>query len=110
MAQRRVKQRLLEFNNDVLIKLNELAIVQDNEKKQTALEDLKGRYYSIAIYDLIDQDIFGYSPIYLFGVRLRYVLDEDVIQYITNMTKRVREANGRDIPRNVEESQGPGQF
>ena len=103
MAENRVKDRLLELNNDVLIKLDELAFMQDDERKRTRLENLRGKYYSIAIYDLIDQDIFGYSRIYLFGVRLRYVLDEDVILSITNMTKRVLKAKENEVPKSPKE-------
>ena len=45
-------------------------------RTDSRLKDLKKKYYSIAIYDIIRQDIFGYSPVYLVGPRLRYVLDE----------------------------------
>ena len=82
MAVKRLKNRLLDFNNDVMSGLNELESFRDGEKKEDILEDLKSRFYSIAIYDLIEQDIFGYSRIYLFGLRLRYMLDEEVIAHI----------------------------
>ncbi len=92
LAERRAKDRLSELHTEVLSKLDELSSMPDAADKKLTLDDLKGKYYSIAIYDLIDQDIFGFSRIYLFGVRLRYVLDEDVILYITTMTKRALEA------------------
>jgi hypothetical protein len=79
---KRLENRISEFNNDVLVKLEELESLQEGDKKEAVLEDLKSKYYSIAIYDLIEQDIFGYSRIYLFGLRLRYMLDEDVITHI----------------------------
>jgi hypothetical protein len=82
MAVKRLKNRLLDFNNDVLAKLDELASVPEGEKKEAILEDSKSKFYSIAIYDLIEQDLFGYSRIYLFGLRLRYMLDEDVLAHI----------------------------
>ncbi len=80
MAIKRLKNRLLDLNQDVLAKLDSL--VSQGEKKEAILEDLKSRYYSIVIYDLIEQDIFGYSRIYLFGIRMRYMLDEDVLNHI----------------------------
>jgi hypothetical protein len=82
MAIKRLEEKLLELNNEVLVKLNELALVPESSEKDVFLENLKSKYYSIAIYDLIAHDIFGYSKIYLFGVRLRYVLDEYVIAHI----------------------------
>ncbi len=82
MAVKRLKNRLVELNEEVLTKLNMLESVTEGDKKEAILEDLKSKYYSIAIYDLIEQDIFGYSRIYLFGLRLRYMLDEDVLNHI----------------------------
>lgn len=82
MAIKRLKNRLLDLNQDVLAKLDSLASLRESDKKEAILEDLKSKYYSIAIYDLIEQDIFGYSRIYLFGIRMRYMLDEDVLNHI----------------------------
>jgi hypothetical protein len=79
---KRLESRISEFNSDVLAGLEMLASEPEGKKKEALLEDLKSRFYSIAIYDLIEQDIFGYSRIYLFGLRLRYMLDEDVIAHI----------------------------
>ena len=109
MAEQRTKDRLLELNQEVLIKLDEFALLQGEERKQSFLDDLKGKYYSIAIYDIIAHDIFGHSPIYLFGVRLRYVLDQDVILYITNMTnKRLKEEKNKDLLQGPEERKSLG--
>jgi ABC-type multidrug transport system fused ATPase/permease subunit len=82
MAMKRLKNRLKDLNDDVLVKLDALESAPEGEMKEAILEDLKSQYYSIAIYDLIEQDFFGYSPIYLFGLRLRYILDEDVLAHI----------------------------
>lgn len=106
LAETRVKERLKELNGEVLNKLDELSLLPDDLGKKFMLDDLKGKFYSIAIYDLIDQDIFGYSRIYLFGVRLRYVLDEDVILYITTMTKRALKARDNEPLSALEETPG----
>jgi hypothetical protein len=98
LARTRYRERLQVLNTEVYIKLDELSQLPDDLGKKFMLDDLKGKFYSIAIYDLIDQDIFGYSRIYLFGVRIRFVLDEDVILYITTMTKRVLRAKKKEMP------------
>jgi hypothetical protein len=82
MAVKRLKNRLSDLNRTVVVKLDQLLSAPEGEINMAELEDLKSKYYSIAIYDLIEQDIFGYSRIYLFGVRLRYLLDEDVLNHI----------------------------
>jgi hypothetical protein len=87
LAMKRLKNRLIEFRKEVLAKLDELVLLEEGERKEAILEDLKSKFYSIAIYDLIEQDIFGYSRIYLFGIRLRYMLDEDVIAHINVKTE-----------------------
>lgn len=55
----------------------------DEEGYDTELPRIKKRYYSMAIYDIIEQDIFGFSPIYLVGPRLRYVLNDRVLAYFS---------------------------
>ncbi len=102
MAEKRIKERLLEMD-DVRIQLDRLGPMDQNVDKTVMLDDLKGRYYSMAVYDVFDHDIFGHSRIYLFGVRLRYVLDEDVILYITSMTKRAAQKAETEMPRNKTE-------
>ena len=62
------------------------------------MEDLKRRFYSIAIYDVIGHDIFGHFPVYLVGLRLRYVLDEDVIEHLKAKTRE-----GQEIPEKSED-------
>ena len=82
MAVKLLRKRIKELKEEVLAKLDELESVREGEKKEARLEDLKRRFYSIAIYDLIGNDIYGHFPVYLVGLRLRYVLDEDVIEHL----------------------------
>ncbi len=91
MAMKLVMKKTRELKADVLAKLDELDNVREGEKKETKLEELKRRFYSIAIYDVIGHDIFGHFPVYLVGLRLRYVLDEDVIDHIKSKKKKSRE-------------------
>ncbi|HEY3421155.1 MAG TPA: hypothetical protein VGK23_11445 [Methanomassiliicoccales archaeon] len=81
MAVNLLNTRLEDLHTDVLDKLDVLEDMPENEDKGARLKDLKKKYYSIAIYDVIRQDLFGYSPVYLVGPRLRYVLDEGVIEH-----------------------------
>jgi hypothetical protein len=81
MAVNLLKTRLENLNNDVLRKLDLLDMMPGDDEKLVSLRYLKKKYYSIAIYDVIRQDLFGYSPVYMVGPRLRYVLDESVIEH-----------------------------
>jgi hypothetical protein len=91
MAVKLLRKRIEELKKEVLAKLDELESVREGEKKEARLEDLKRRFYSIAIYDLIGSDILGHFPVYLVGLRLRYVLDEDVIEHIKATTDESQE-------------------
>jgi hypothetical protein len=81
MAVNLLKTRLNDLNMEVLGKLDGLEATQEDEDTLAQLKGLKKKYYSIAIYDVIRQDLFGYSPVYMVGPRLRYVLDEGVIEH-----------------------------
>ena len=81
MAINLLKVRIRDLNKDILGRLAVLEIAPDEEGIMASLRYLRKKYYSIVIYDIIQQDIFGYSPVYLVGPRLRYVLDEDVISH-----------------------------
>lgn len=45
-----------------------------------AFKTLRKNFYSIAVYDIIRLDLFGLSPVYLVGPRLRYVLNDKVLE------------------------------
>jgi hypothetical protein len=81
MAINMFKNRINDLEQQVLVKLAMLETVPNEPSIVASLRYLKKKYYSIVIYDIIQQDIFGYSPIYLVGPRLRYVLDEGVLSY-----------------------------
>jgi Ca2+/Na+ antiporter len=81
MAVNLLKSRVSDLNQEVLQKLDVLSAAPESPDRESRLKDLKKKYYSIAIYDIIRQDIFGYSPIYLVGPRLRYVLDDTVLSH-----------------------------
>ena len=82
MALNLLKGRTHDLRRDVLEDLEALETLPEGEEKNSAMRELKKRYYSIVIYHIVRQDFFGYSPVYLVGPRLRYVLDADVISYL----------------------------
>jgi len=45
-----------------------------------SLDSLLFKYYSIMVYDIFRLDFFGRAPVYLVGPRLKYVLDEKVLE------------------------------
>jgi membrane protein implicated in regulation of membrane protease activity len=53
----------------------------DEKGHDSQFRAIKKNYYSIAIYDIIEQDIFGLLPIYLVAPRLRYVLNDKVLSF-----------------------------
>jgi hypothetical protein len=81
MAINLFKNRINDLEKQVLVKLAVLEMAPNDPNITASLRYLKKKYYSIVIYDIIQQDIFGYSPIYLVGPRLRYVLDEGVLSH-----------------------------
>jgi hypothetical protein len=81
MAINLIKNRIRDLNKEVLGRLAILETAPDDEGVAVSLRYLRKKYYSIVIYDIVQQDIFGYSPVYLVGPRLRYVLDESVIAH-----------------------------
>jgi|WetSurMetagenome_2_1015567.scaffolds.fasta_scaffold69240_1 hypothetical protein len=50
--------------------------------ERKALEDAKTNFYSIVIYDIFEHNVFGYSPVYVVGPRISYVLNEDALAHI----------------------------
>ena len=51
------------------------------EQFEAEFEDIRRSYYAMAVYDIVEVDIFGRSPVYLVGPRLKYVLDDKVLNH-----------------------------
>jgi len=83
MATRILSTRVESIERDILAPLD--AMIAGGRRvdagAESILREIKGKYYSIAIYDIIRQDLFGHAPVYLIGPRLRYVLDDRVIAH-----------------------------
>jgi len=50
--------------------------------EQKVFEDAKTNFYSIVIYDIFEHNFFGYSPVYVVGPRISYVLNEDALAHV----------------------------
>jgi hypothetical protein len=77
-----LRERVKRFNQEVLDPLEiwtDGGLCHDRAGFKVAFKTLKKNYYSLAIYDVIRVDIFASSPVYLVGPRLRYLLDERVL-------------------------------
>jgi hypothetical protein len=73
---RRMKEEVL----DPLETWTDGGFCLDRAGFQQAFRTLRKNFYSIAIYDIIRLDLFGLSPVYLVGPRLRYVLNDKVLE------------------------------
>ena len=73
---RRMKEEVL----DPLETWTEGGLCLDRDGFHEGFKTLKKNFYSIAVYDIIRLDLFGLSPVYLVGPRLRYVLNDKVLE------------------------------
>lgn len=78
-----LQERIKMMKKDVLEPLEELFAHPEYSPEQfeAEFEGLRRVYYAQAIYDVIKVDFFGRSPVYLIGPRLKYVLDDKVLNH-----------------------------
>lgn len=82
MASSLLKARIEEMKSEVLVPLNRC--INGNGKQQgdesvIDLGTIKAKYCGLAIYDITEQNFFGYGSIFLIAPRLRYALDDTVL-------------------------------
>lgn len=87
LMSRRMAVQLLHVRIDKLQQLLEMAerlmsSEEDQFDRGEGLKILLSEYYSMMVYDIFRQDLFGRAPVYLVGPRLKYMLDEKVLQHI----------------------------
>ena len=76
LASRRMAVHLLALRIHALEEISrELGSAEAGEE----VRSLRRRFLSIAIYDIVQHDLFGLMPIYMIGLREKYVLDESVL-------------------------------
>jgi len=83
MAVGLLKERVRMMQNEVLTPFEELISHPEYSPEQfeAEFEVLRRKYYAQVIYDVIKVDFFGRSPVYLIGPRLKYVLDDKVLNH-----------------------------
>jgi len=81
-----LEERLRSMRKDVLEPLEALVVRLSGKevvgKDKEILEQLKRGFFSIATYDIVELNFFGYSPIFVVGPKLKYLLDPQVIPYL----------------------------
>jgi len=82
MASSLLKARIEEMKSEVLVPLNRCISGNGEQKGDECIVDLgviKAKYCGLAIYDITEQNFFGYGSIFLIAPRLRYALDDTVL-------------------------------
>lgn len=82
MALSVLRNRIDEMKNDVLGPLNRCINDDGKQPQDESIPDLgaiKAKYCGLAIYDITEQNFFGYGSIFLVAPRLRYALDDAVL-------------------------------
>ncbi len=82
MALSILRDRIDEMKKEVLGPLNRCINDDGKQAQDEYIPDLgaiKTKYCGLAIYDVTEQNFFGYGSIFLVAPRLRYVLDDAVL-------------------------------
>ena len=78
-----LKDRVERYRKEVLDPLEiwmEGGLCSNRAGFDVAYKVLKNNFYSMAIYDIIRVDIFSSSPVYIVAPRLRYVINDKVLE------------------------------
>lgn len=86
MAKTLLKKRLTILKKDVLEPLTALL----DQAKQTGdesynveeFERIKINFFNVVVYAVFELNLFGYSPVYIVGPNVKYLMDERVIPYV----------------------------
>jgi membrane protein implicated in regulation of membrane protease activity len=81
MAIRTLKKRNQSLMENVLRPMERLAeeAIIGSEHFEREFARIRHAYFSQAIYCIVNADLFGRAPVYLVGVRFRYILDRQVL-------------------------------
>lgn len=90
MARVLLEERLDTMKKDVLLPLELLIAREKNraidEKDESILDELKKLFFSVATYDVFELNFYGFSPIYVVGPKIKYILDPQIIPYLGTFT------------------------
>ena len=86
MAIRLVQQSINRLRTEVIPSFDALCRRSDlgPEDFEHDFAELRRSYYSWAIYDIMKVDILGRSPVFMVGLRLKYLLDDKVLNHFSD--------------------------
>jgi hypothetical protein len=83
MAANLLRERADRIEAEVILPIDvHLAQNGGIEEQCLLLENVKSAYYSWVIYDVVEQNLFGLSPIYLVAPRIGYIHNEKILDYV----------------------------
>ena len=83
MASSLLRERADRIEAEVIQPIDvHLAQNAGDEEQCLLLENVKAAYYSWVIYDIVEQNLFGLSPIYLVAPRMGYIHNEKILDYV----------------------------
>ncbi|MDD1770991.1 MAG: hypothetical protein LUO79_07895 [Methanomassiliicoccales archaeon] len=94
MAANLLRERADRIESEV-IKPIDVAMAQDTGEEDHCLllENIKSTYYSWVIYDVVEQNLFGRSPIYLVAPRMGYIHNEKILDYVRPLRTNGKKAS-----------------
>jgi hypothetical protein len=78
--------RIEKLRKDVLEPVDEWSLQANDPDASHYCIDMnavKGLYYSIVMYDIVEQNIFGFAPIYLIAPKIKLIHNEKILAYVT---------------------------
>jgi len=86
MASTLLEKRLQILRKDVLEPLSSLLEQGKYAEKESynkeEFERIKANFFNVVIYAVFELNLFGYSPIYIVGPNVKYLIDERVLPYV----------------------------
>jgi hypothetical protein len=78
--------RIERLRNDVLAPVDDWCLQAGDPDRNHYCIDMnavKGLYYSIVIYSIVEQNFFGIAPIYLIAPKIKFIHNEKILAYVT---------------------------
>ncbi len=107
MAANLLRERADRIETEVITPID-LAMSQDTETEDQCLllENIKSSYYSWVIYDVVEQNLFGRSPIYLVAPRIGYIHNEKILDYVHPLPTNVHKPTVDEVKTATSEGKG----
>lgn len=86
MARALLEIRLESLRKDVLAPLapmlEQAKYADESSFDRKELERIKSAFFNIVLYEVFELNLFGYSPVYVVGPNVKYLMDERVLPYL----------------------------